>query len=197
MVMESKVDLPCSICGNMDGMSMLSISSEIPYFGEHTQITLICENCGWRHTDFIPTEGKKPGFWSLFIDSPEKLSARIVRSSSCTIRIPQLDIEVVPGSSSTGFISNVEGVIGRFEQAVNTVIRSEKHSQGDSDNLERATSILDSLSVARLGESSISIELLDPRGSSQIIHDSVNSRQLTDDELSILITGPELPVFEL
>ena len=51
---------------------------EIPYFGEHTQITVICESCGWKHTDFIPSDGEKPGYSSLIVDEPEKCSARVV-----------------------------------------------------------------------------------------------------------------------
>ena len=55
-----------------ESLTMLTISSEIPYFGEHTQITVLCDTCGWKHTDFIPSDGEKPGFSSLVIDSEKK-----------------------------------------------------------------------------------------------------------------------------
>ena len=96
--MQSKVDAPCPQCLKDDALMMLAMSSEIPYFGEHTQITVICESCGWKHTDFIPSDGEKPGYSSLVVDNSEKCSARVVRSSSGTIRIPHLDLEVSPGA---------------------------------------------------------------------------------------------------
>ena len=83
---------------------MIVHSSEIPYFGEHTQMTMMCDKCGWRHTDFIPAEGKKPGAWEMNVDSIEKMNVRIVRSSSCTVIIEELGLEVEPGGSSTGYI---------------------------------------------------------------------------------------------
>ena len=59
---------------------VLTHIDEIPYFGEHTQVTILCHACNWRQTDFIPAEGKKAGAWSMTIDSADKLSARVVRS---------------------------------------------------------------------------------------------------------------------
>ena len=109
--MESSVGQSCPICGNENSLKMMAHSSEIPYFGEHTQITMSCNSCGWRVTDFIPAEGKKAGSWTLIVSSTENISARVVRSSSCTVRIAELGLEVTPGSSSTGYISNVEGVL--------------------------------------------------------------------------------------
>ena len=93
---------------------MIAHVSEIPYFGEHTQVTVMCHSCGWRQTDFIPAEGKKAGGWSLVIENEDNLKSRVVRSSSCTVKIEELDLQVFPGSSSTGYVSNVEGVLNRF-----------------------------------------------------------------------------------
>ena len=85
--MESIIDQSCPICSSEKGLKLYVHISEIPYFGEHTQMTMMCDSCGWKNTDFIPAEGKKPGSWSLRINNVEHMSARVVRSSSCTIRI--------------------------------------------------------------------------------------------------------------
>ena len=191
--MQSKVDAPCPQCGGADALTMLAMNDEIPYFGEHTQITVLCGSCGWKHTDFIPSDGEKPGFSSLLVDDSEKTMARVVRSSSCTIRIPELDLEVSPGSSSSGYVTNIEGVIKRFENAIETIIR------GDEDGAvsETAFQILESLQMVKDGSGEISLELLDPKGRSQIIHLEAISRQLRDEEKEVLETGPEIPVFDL
>ena len=172
---------------------MLAMNDEIPYFGEHTQITVLCGSCGWKHTDFIPSDGEKPGFSSLLVDDSEKTMARVVRSSSCTIRIPELDLEVSPGGSSSGYVTNIEGVIKRFENAIETVIRGDE----DGRDAETALQILESLEMVKDGSAEVSVELLDPKGRSQIIHLEAISRQLRDEEKEVLETGPEIPVFDL
>ena len=192
--MQSKVDAPCPECLEDDALMMLAMSSEIPYFGEHTQITVICESCGWKHTDFIPSDGEKPGYSSLIVDNTEKCSARVVRSSSCTIRIPELDLEVSPGGSSSGFVSNIEGVINRFEDAVGSIIRG---STDDETVLDASLELLQGLRKMKHGESQFLIELLDPRGRSQIIHDEATIRELIENEKQSLDMGPEVPVFDL
>ena len=191
--MQSKVNAPCPQCAVEESLTMLTISSEIPYFGEHTQITVLCDKCGWKHTDFIPSDGEKPGFSSLVIDSEKKNAARVVRSSSCTIRIPELDLEVSPGGSSSGYVTNIEGVIKRFENAIETIIRGSDEDQES----EIARQILERLRMVKEGEENVRLELLDPRGRSHIIHDDAESRELNNEELEQLETGPEIPVFEL
>ena len=191
--MQSKVNAPCPQCSVEESLTMLTISSEIPYFGEHTQITVLCDKCGWKHTDFIPSDGEKPGFSSLVIDSEKKNAARVVRSSSCTIRIPELDLEISPGGSSSGYVTNIEGVIKRFENAIETIIRG---SDEDQDS-EIARQILERLRMVKEGEEIVRLEMLDPRGRSQIIHHDAESRELNNEELGQLETGPEIPVFEL
>ena len=191
--MQSKVNAPCPQCAVEESLTMLTISSEIPYFGEHTQITVLCDTCGWKHTDFIPSDGEKPGFSSLVIDSEKKNAARVVRSSSCTIRIPELDLEVSPGGSSSGYVTNIEGVIKRFENAIETIIRGSDEDQES----EIARQILERLVMVKEGGENVRLELLDPRGRSQIIHHDAESRELNNEELEQLETGPEIPVFEL
>lgn len=192
--MQSKVDAPCPQCLKDDALTMLAMSSEIPYFGEHTQITVICESCGWKHTDFIPSDGEKPGYSSLVVDNSEKCSARVVRSSSGTIRIPQLELEVSPGGSSSGFVSNVEGVIKRFEDAVGSILRG---NADDEKIVQASIELLESLRKMKSGSSHFLIELLDPRGRSQIIHNDAIIRDLMENEIQSLDIGPEVPVFEM
>ena len=89
---EQDINIPCPICHQEGQLRMVAHVDEIPYFGEHTQVTVMCHACGWRQTDFIPAEGRKAGAWSLRIDDVKKLRSRVVRSSSCTVRIPELDL---------------------------------------------------------------------------------------------------------
>ena len=149
--MESTVEQPCPICFSDDGLTMIAHTSEIPYFGEHTQLTILCPSCGWKHTDFIPAEGKKPGAWSLEIENSQMLSVRIIRSSSCTIRIDKLGLEVDPGGATTGYVSNVEGVLNRFEGAIQLMYR-QSISSGEEDIIEKCESLLQKINSVKSGD---------------------------------------------
>jgi zinc finger protein len=202
---EQSIDIPCPVCSTSGQVKMISHIDEIPYFGEHTQVTLLCDACGWRQTDFIPAEGKKAGAWSMLIDSEEKLTARVVRSSSCTVSLPELDIQVNPGSSATGYVSNVEGVMQRFLEVIGMV---ERDLVTDFEALEddlrttateqMATLQSMKLAIGQLGEpeaNPLTIVLLDPHGHSMILHPEAEERGLTPEELALLPVGPDPAVF--
>ena len=192
--MESTVEQPCPICFSEEGLTMIAHTSEIPYFGEHTQLTILCPSCGWKHTDFIPAEGKKPGAWSLEIEGSEMLSERIIRSSSCTLRIEKIGLEVDPGGATTGYVSNVEGVLNRFEGAIQLMYRQSISLQ-EQDIIDKCESLLEKINLVKSGDMAVEIILLDPMGHSQILHGDATSRDLTDEELENLEVGPSIPIF--
>ena len=194
--MESSVEQSCPICGNENSLKMMAHSSEIPYFGEHTQITMSCNSCGWRVTDFIPAEGKKAGSWTLVVSSTEDISARVVRSSSCTIRIAELGLEVTPGSSSTGYISNVEGVLDRFASAIGT-IRRQADVENDEVTKTKCDELLSKIDMVKSGGLVVTLELLDPVGHSQILHEEAVSSEISDEDAKELDPGPIYPVFDV
>jgi len=195
--LESKIEQPCPICHSQAGLKLTVHTSEIAYFGEHTEMTLVCDECGWRRTDFIPSEGKKPSVWSLTVNSAEQMSTRVVRSSSCTVRIVELGLEVEPGDNATGYISNVEGVLKRFEDAIGIILRSAMiEGEEGNDQAEARQELIGHLSRVREGEESVELLLLDPMGHSQILSDQAKSAELSTEEIAALATGPQIPVFD-
>lgn len=194
--MESSLDYPCPICNSENGLILNVHTSEIPYFGEHTEMTIICNECGWRNTDFIPSEGKKPSLWSLVIDNLELMTTRVVRSSSCTVRIVELGLEVEPGDNATGYISNVEGVLNRFSDAIAMIQRSAiRDGEEGKEKVESCQELIDRISKIKNGEEPVELMLLDPNGHSQILHESATSTDLSEEEIAALATGPQIPIF--
>tara|TARA_B100001113_G_scaffold198822_1_gene162837 strand:- start:687 stop:1280 length:594 start_codon:yes stop_codon:yes gene_type:complete len=195
--MEQEVNAPCPTCGDADGLRLRTHIDEIPYFGEHTQVTLLCVACGWRQTDLIPAEAQTPTGWKLEISSPRHLTARVVRSTACTVRIPELDLEVAPGASSTGYVSNVEGVLQRFLDVLDIVER-DVVAHGDLPEERAALDLLRmrlTMTMAAVFDAPVTLELLDPSGRSLILDDDASQRELTAEEAEELPTGPEPPVF--
>ncbi len=176
--MESSLDYPCPICNAQNGLILNVHTSEIPYFGEHTEMTIICNECGWRHTDFIPSEGKKPSVWSLVIDNSELMTTRVVRSSS-------------------GYISNVEGVLNRFSDAISMIQRGAiRDGQEGKEKVESCQELIDRISRVKNGKETVELLLLDPNGHSQILHESATSTELSEEEIAALATGPQIPIFD-
>lgn len=194
--METVIEQSCPMCLEESSVSMLVNVHEIPYFGEQTELTLACKSCGWRKTDFIAGDGGEPVAWTISVNS-DTLDGRVVRSSSCTVRIPELEIEVEPGVAADGYVSNVEGVISRFEDAIG-MLKRQAQSEGDRRDVESCEALLLRIADAKSSvDHTISLVLLDPLGHSKIMHDSASSRILTDEETEGLYTGPSVPVFEM
>ena len=191
---EIPVDIPCPICRKDDQVKMRTHIDEIPYFGEHTQVTVLCDDCGWRQTDFIPAEGKKPSACELTLSDISSMSVRVIRSSSCTVQIPELDLEVSPGNDSTGYVSNVEGVLERFLNIINMVKRQKVEDEENEDILVLEHMIA-ALTSAQSGNpiEEITLRLLDPRGHSLILCDEAKQWHLTEEEVASLPMGPEIP----
>ncbi|MAT48811.1 MAG: hypothetical protein CMA27_03160 [Euryarchaeota archaeon] len=184
--MESPMEMSCPVCGDEKSLKMITHSTQIAYFGEHTQITLTCSNCGLRQTDFIPAEGKIPGVWTLKLDSLDSLNARVVRGSKCTIEIPELELGVYPGVHSSGYVSNVEGVLNRFKDAIN--ITKNQFEKDELNELEKCDFLLDTLNKTISGSNMEIITLIfsDPMGHSKILHDKAIFRELTPEEIENL-----------
>ncbi len=192
------VEISCPVCFVEGQVGMMTHVDEIPYFGEHTQVTVLCNACGWRQTDFIPAEGRKPGASTLIITEPEHLRARVVRSSSCTVRLLELDLEVKSGSASTGYVSNVEGVIDRFMEVIIMVTRQAYTDDAEMSDIKRLQEMHTTLLELKEDPipNPVTLEFLDPNGHSQILHADAELRELTSEELSDLPIGPESPVFD-
>lgn len=164
------------------------VPDNIPFFGEVMHITTICE-CGFRYSDTLILSQHDPVHYEMKVRSIDDLDARVVRSTSGTIRIPELGVEIEPGPASESFISNVEGVIERVEEILGMVTR-----WGEEDKTARALELLSNIEKTRAGEYEITLVIDDPLGNSAIIAKNAISRKLTDDEANLLKTG--MIVFE-
>lgn len=151
-------------------------------------ITSICE-CGFRYADTLVMEQRKPVRYELKIKTPADIDARVVRSTSGTVRIPELGIDIEPGPASESFVSNIEGVLDRVEEILGMVTR-----WGEKEKTERAQELLSAIEKIKSGECEVTIVIEDPLGNSAIIAKSATCRELTDDEAALLKTG--MIVFE-
>jgi zinc finger protein len=193
--MESTIEVSCVICGYDEGLSMLAHTEEIAYFGEHTQITLTCPGCGWRQTDFIPAEAREGSCQSYLIDSIEDLKVRVIRGSAGTVRLLELDLEARPGSHSTGYVSNIEGVLNRFQDVIDMVGR-QAAIEANEETITELAQLTQAMIEIRGGKREATLQFLDPHGHSMILTENVQTRPLTQGEIEDLPVGPAAGLME-
>ena len=120
--------------------------------------------------------------------SSDKLSTRVAKSQTATITIPELGIKVEPGPKSQGYVSNVEGILSRFEEAVIRAIKLEGENI-DVDVQENALNIIELITNIKMGDLETVMILEDPFGNSVIDDEDATREILTPEEASLLKTG--------
>lgn len=180
----SKMFADCPICNASGSVEVTTKTEKIPYFGEIMESTMLCSECGYKHADTICIDQKEPVKYTLMI-SKDNLNARVVKSQSTTITIPEIGLKVEPGPQSQGYVSNVEGVLNRFEKAVKTAL-----SWAEEDHVKQnAVKILEDLEKVKNGEKEVTLIMEDPFGHSIVMADTAVRSELTVEEIKNLKTG--------
>lgn len=162
-------------------------TKEIPHFGEAMIIAGVCR-CGYRHSDTILLGQKEPMRHTLAVTSLEDLNARVFRSSSGTIRVPELGICVEPGPASEGYVSNIEGVLDRIVGIAEFATRSAREA-GYPEKAKRGDQTIDNIEKALKGQFKLTVMIEDPLGNSAIESEKAVRSVLTEEEIEGLKTG--------
>ena len=111
---KEELAIICPSCEE-GSLSVRSVLYSIPFFNELAMFSMNCPKCNFSHSDVFSAEERKPARFTLKIDDPSLLRARVVRSGSGTFRLPEFGIDVEPGPAAESFITNVEGVLTRVQ----------------------------------------------------------------------------------
>lgn len=159
---------------------------DLPYLGESLETMIRCDGCGYRHVDFVLTQTKDATRHSYTVDDADDMMVRVVRSSSCTVRIPELGIAIEPGMASDAFITNVEGILVRVEG----ILAQLRHDAEDAIVQARAEEMEETMQLMRDGKAQpVTLVLEDPFGNSAIVHDDAVIEAIPEDEASKLKVG--------
>ncbi|HOV82825.1 MAG TPA: ZPR1 zinc finger domain-containing protein [Methanothrix sp.] len=175
----------CPVCEK--AMQFSWETADIPHFGEAMIIAGVCD-CGYRHSDTILLSQKEPVRFSMVVTGIEDLNARVIRSSSGTLRIPELGVDIEPGFASECYISNVEGVLDRVEGIVEFATRSAREANS-AEAAGKGEEILEKISLARQGRFPLTLILEDPLGNSAIDCDKAERILLSPEQAAGLKTG--------
>lgn len=174
----------CPACAIEGVAKSIMKELEIPHFGKVMETTIICPSCGFKHSDIISLEQNDPAKYVLEINK-NNLSIRVVRSQSATVIIPEVGVKVEPGPKSEGYVTNVEGVLTRFESAVKKAL----NLFDDEESQKNATTALESIQELKKGNGTATLIMLDPFGQSNIVSEKVEILEIPEEELRDLKTG--------
>jgi len=192
-LVASGMDRPtCPVCGRKS-LEIREIPYDVPGFGKTLIITMYCPSCGLRHRDVLCLEFGEPKRYEFVVERPEDLKVRVIRSSSATIRIPELGVLIEPGPASEGFISNIEGILDRVEGVVAMMGRFAETPEEKA----RASEALAKIWDAREGRLRFTLIIDDPLGNSLSAppdKSRLRVRRLTKEEVERLKSGPFISI---
>lgn len=142
--------------------------------------------CSFRFADTMILSSRDPMRYELSVETPEDLDARVIRSTSGTIRIPEMGIVVEPGTVSDSYITNIEGVLQRVQNVLTTASRWVLE---DEEKFARSQELLCMLNEVIEGKRTITVIIEDPLGNSAILSKKAISTKLSEEEAEKLNTG--------
>lgn len=157
----------------------------IPYFGEILYVSARCQ-CSFRFADTMILSSKEPMRYEIPVETSEDLDARVIRSTSGTIRVPEMGVTIEPGSVSESYITNIEGVLQRIRDVL---ITASRWVQGDEEKSSRSEELLSMLEDVIEGKRKITVIVEDPLGNSAIISKKAKATKLSKEEAEKLNTG--------
>ncbi|KAL4063189.1 zf-ZPR1-domain-containing protein [Scleroderma citrinum] len=120
----------CSRCGRPLVTRMKKVS--IPYFKDTLIMSTNCDNCGYRDNEVksgaaISEKGKRI---TLKVEDREDLSRDILKSETCGLTIPEIDLALHPGTLG-GRFTTVEGILEQVYEELSEKV----YTVGDSSTM--------------------------------------------------------------
>ncbi len=164
----------CPVCAQ-NKATFSEYEIEDAYAGPIAIFTIKCLACGFKNSDLEFIEPGEPAEYTLDVESKEDLQIRVIKSGICEISIPSFRISVDSSMNSEGFISNVEGILHRFEKQI-SILKDDMEL--DKAQRKKVKNILKGLEEVYAGEKKITIKLKDESGNSTIISDKVKVKKI-------------------
>lgn len=154
----------CPICKSK-ALTLMEDLTEVPYFGKLFIFSMKCSNCKYFISDVEANEKKDPIKYTIETESEKDMQIRVIKSSTATVNIPQLKMKMEPGPNSIGFISNIEGILKKFED----IIEDQRNNAEEPAIKKKAKSLLKKIRKVKFGDEKLKIVIEDPSGNSAII----------------------------
>ncbi|GJQ86447.1 putative zinc ion binding protein [Trypoxylus dichotomus] len=174
----------CNNCGASCKTNMKV--TNIPHFKEVIIMATNCDSCGNRTNEVKSGSGIEPHGIRIEVEvrSKEDFSRDLLKSETCSLSIPQLDLEVGPWALG-GRFTTIEGILIAVKEQLSDPRCS--HMVGDSQDPEKKIKLenfIQKFDEILEGRKIITVILDDPAGNSYI--QSLSDDDKADDALKII-----------
>lgn len=171
--MDELKNQKCPTC-KKNTLTLIEETYNIPNFGKCFLMSMSCSNCHFHKADVEAEERKPPCKYTFTIKNKSDLNIKVIKSSEATVKIPQLRLSVTPGSSSIGYITNIEGVLSKFKK----IIEEQRDASEDPSLKKKAKNLLKKLWKVECGDLALKIIIEDPSGNSVILSNKAEHKKL-------------------
>ncbi|KAI5956122.1 hypothetical protein CANMA_004569 [Candida margitis] len=160
-------DATCSACYKPCSTHMKSV--DIPHFKEVIIMSTVCDHCGYKSNEVktggeIPKKGKRI---VLKVTDPEDLARDILKSETCGLNIPELNLDLTPGTLG-GRFTTIEGLLNQVSTELHTRVFTQTSDSMDEETKARWVSFFAKLQDAIDGKIGFTIDMEDPLAASYI-----------------------------
>lgn len=142
---------------------------DIPHFKEVILMSTVCDHCGYKLNEVktggeIPARGRRI---VLKVTEPEDLARDILKSETCGLKIPELNLDLTPGTLG-GRFTTIEGLLTQVYEELHSRVFTQTLDSMDEAAKERWTSFFAKLQDATHGRIAFTISMEDPLAASYI-----------------------------
>ncbi|KAG0314468.1 hypothetical protein BGZ97_009284, partial [Linnemannia gamsii] len=155
----------CSSCDAPSDTKMHIL--DIPHFKEVIIMSTTCDECGYKSNE-VKAGGPVSEFGKriiLKIEDPEDMSRDILKSETCGLSIPEIDLELNSGTLG-GRFTTVEGLLRQVHDELSSKVPAESEDQPERRRV--FTKFLDKLEQVMSLEIKCTLILDDPLGNSYL-----------------------------
>lgn len=157
----------CPVCHELTPTHMKIVN--IPHFKDVILMSTVCDHCGYKSNEVktggaIPEKGRKI---SLKVTDPEDLSRDILKSESAGLQIPELHLDLTPGTLG-GRFTTLEGLLRQVHDELETKVYSETSDSMSQETKHNWGVFLARLEDAAEGKIEFTVEIVDPLAGSYI-----------------------------
>ncbi|KAI0352359.1 zf-ZPR1-domain-containing protein [Trametes cingulata] len=154
----------CSSCGHPCNTLIKKVN--IPYFKDVLIMSTNCDKCGYRDNEVksgaaISPKGKRI---TLKVEDREDLSRDILKSESCGLSIPEIELVLQAGTLG-GRFTTLEGILDQIYEELSEKVFASGDSRGDKDAFEQ---FLKKLKAVKNVEHPFTVILDDPLANSYL-----------------------------
>ncbi len=147
----------CPECGS-NSLNVTAYLVNVKFFGEIVLESGECSSCGFRHGDVYLADYGEPVRFEVKV-TKESGDYLLVKSSSATVIVPELGIEITPGPAAQGYITTARGVLERVAEVLSGICREDV----------RCAKKLEDVDKALRGEIGFTLIVEDPLGRSAVV----------------------------